>query len=123
MSSNPKKILLVDLDDARRRSRIRLLEHAGYEVSVRTDHISAESLNHEGFDLIVIALHYDEKLAIEYSNRLSRSNPTLPVLLLLDRGVFVPRKTVRPTIETGNPKELLEEIASLLAGSSHIREL
>lgn len=48
-----KKILLVDLDDERRDSRVGLLTQAGYSVEVRKDRIAAERLDHEStFDLV-----------------------------------------------------------------------
>ena len=48
MTDEAKKIMLIDLDDSRRSSRKLLLEHAGYEVALRDNYVSAETLNHEG---------------------------------------------------------------------------
>jgi DNA-binding NarL/FixJ family response regulator len=124
VKSNSKKILLVDLDDLRRQSRVRLLNMAGYEVEVRDDAIAAERLDHEGaFDLIIIALHGHPEKAIEYSDHLAVAQPLLPILLLTDWGVYVPPGTLSETIETGNPGHLIQEIALRLAGSTHVREL
>ena len=119
------KILLVDRDDLRRDTRILMLEKAGYEVDLRSDHNVAELRDHEGtFDLILLALH-GAKLqeAAAYSERLRKARPGLPILLLTDTGVFVPRGTLSKRIETGHPFALMEEIAEMLAGSKHIREL
>ena len=122
--SNAKRILLVDLDDLRRQSRVRLLEMAGYAVEVRDDAIAAEGLDHEGaFDLIIIALHGHPHQAIDYSDQLATASPRLPILLLTDWGVYVPPGTLSDTIETGNPGHLIQEIASRLEGSTHVREL
>ena len=122
---SPKKILLVDTDDTRRQTRVRMLKGAGYEVETRDDHEISEFLENEGkFDLLIIALHrrkMDEAAA--YSERLRKKKPTLPILLLLDSGVFVPHGTLSETMETGSPTEMMVQIAEKLAGSSHIQEL
>ena len=120
-----KRILLIDVDDTRRQTRVRMLEQAGYEVVLRSSHIDAESLDHEGhFDLILLTLHA-KKLndAAAYSERLRERKPNLPILLLTDYGVFVPRGTLSPSVETGDAVEMMREIASMIAGSTHIREL
>ena len=74
--------------------------------------------------MVLLALH-DNKLqdAVAYSERLRKARPDLPILLLTDTGVFVPRGTLSNRIGTGQPFELMEEIAEMLAGSKHIREL
>jgi hypothetical protein len=127
LAPNPpsKKILLIDLEDTRRNTRIRMLAQAGHQVQLRIDHVDAEWLDHEGhFDLVILSLHHT-KLddAAAYSERLRARKPTLPVLLLLDVGVFVPRGTLSPSMDTGFPLEFMREVASMLAGSSHIREV
>jgi CheY-like chemotaxis protein len=53
---NAKKILLIDSNDARRKTRVHLLTGSGYNVDLRDDYISAERLDHEGgFDFIILA--------------------------------------------------------------------
>ena len=122
--TNQKKILLIDLDDHRRETRVRLLANAGYFVDVRTDYIEAERLDHEGtYDLVIVALHGNPDKAAHYSDLLSRARPRLPILLLTDSGVYVPPGTLSPSLESGSPAELIREIASMLAGSTYIREL
>jgi hypothetical protein len=125
LNPSSKKILLIDLEDTRRNTRIRMLTQAGHQVQLRIDHVDAEWLDHEGhFDLVILSLHrtrLDDAAA--YSERLRGRKPTLPVLLLLDVGVFVPRGTLSPSMDTGFPVEFMREIASMLAGSSHIREV
>ncbi|HEY6447260.1 MAG TPA: hypothetical protein VIY53_12435 [Acidobacteriaceae bacterium] len=101
-----------------------MLTGAGYSVEIRDDYIAAERLDHEGaFDLIILALSGHSEKAQEYSNQLSRAKPRLPILLLTDSGVYVPRGTLGHPVETGDPKRLIEEIASMLHGSTHVREL
>ena len=119
---NAKRILLVDLDDIRRESRIRLFTHAGYVVEVRTDHIEAERIDHEStFDLVIVALHQDATEAAEYCDHLCRVKPRLPVLLLADVGAFVPHAALSSIIETGNPDDPMLKIGTMLAASTHIR--
>jgi CheY-like chemotaxis protein len=118
------KLLLIDLDDARRATRISLLTASGYTVDIRNDYIAAERLDHEGeFDLIILALHRYPEKATEYTNQLSRAKPRLPILLLTDLGAYVPPGTLTQSIQAGSPTALIHEIASMLAGSIHIREL
>jgi hypothetical protein len=102
-----KKVLLVDLDDTRRETRVKLLDTAGYEVDVRVDHVTAERLDREtGYDLIIVALHNRPEDAAAYTDRLTRRTPTLPILLLTDRGVYVPRGTLSQSIGAGDPHSL-----------------
>lgn len=120
-----KRILLIDLDDPRRHTRVKILQAAGYEVDVRKDQDVAELLNHEiQFDLVLLALHRQKlQAAAQYSDRLNRKYVGLPILLLTDVGVFAPRGTLSKAIETGYPEELLSQLAEMLAGSKHIREI
>jgi DNA-binding NtrC family response regulator len=121
---NEKKILLVDLDDARRDSRVKIFQSLGYTVDVRNNHITAERLNHEGaYDLVIIALHRQPEAAAIYSDALSKINPQLPILLLTDYGVFVPSGTLSRSMASGSPLELIREVAAMLEGSTHVREL
>ena len=122
----PSQILLIDRDDARRATRVHVLEDAGYSVRVRQDWVSSEQIDHEGhFDLILIALRQpDLRQAAAYSDRLARRKPTLPILLITDAGLFAPRGTLSRSMSSGgDPPEVLVRIAEMLAGSRHIREV
>ena len=124
MENDYKKILLIDLDDERRASRVSVLQATGYDVDLRRDYVAAESLDDEGiYDLVIIALHDMPDKTLEYSDHLAKNNPDLPVLLLTDHGVFVPRGTLGRNLKAGNPIELMRTIASMLVGSIHIREV
>jgi DNA-binding NtrC family response regulator len=121
---NEKKILLIDSDDARRKTRVHLLTGSGYTVDLRNDYISAERLDHEGsFDLVILALNGNTQKAIEYRDQLNRRKSRLPILLLTDFGVYVPPGTLSQSVEAGDPAALIREIASMLEGSTHVREL
>ena len=119
------KILLVDFDDARRETRVRVLESRGYEVTIRNDYIASEALDHEdSFDLMILALHRkDLKKSIDYTNRVQRAKPDLPILLLTDAGVYAPKGTLSKSVETDGHAALLASIAEMFDASSHIREL
>ena len=100
------------------------MQQAGHNVEVRPDYVSAESLSDEGvYDLVIIAVHESPEREIHYSDSLAKANPGLPVLLLIDSGVFVPRDTLALHMETGHPIELMKAVASMLVGSTHIREV
>ena len=72
---------------------------------------------------MIVALHGNAEKAAHYSDGLSRAKPRLPILLLTDLGVYVPKGTLSEAMEAGDPAALIHEIASMLAGSTHIREL
>jgi len=119
-----QKLLLIDCDDIRRQSRVQMLESVGYEVATRTDYIAAERSDHEGhFDLIIVTLHRHPEDAAAYSDDLSRTEPKLPILLLTDAGVFVPKGTLSQSVGAGSAAQLIQKVSAMLVGSSHIREL
>jgi DNA-binding NtrC family response regulator len=119
-----QRVLLIDRDDTRRRSRVMLLMEAGYEVEVRAEHVMAEDLGGEArFDLVILAMHHRLEDAAAYSERLRRANPGLPILLLIDYGVLVPQGTLSRTLESGDPFGLLRGIKEMLAASAHVRQL
>jgi DNA-binding NtrC family response regulator len=119
-----QKVLLIDLDDARRQSRVQMLESVGYEVETRATYVAAERLDHEGsFDLIIVALHRHPEDTAAYSDHLSRSDPKLPILLLTDAGVFVPKGTLSESVRAGSTTHLIQKVSTMLVGSTHIREL
>jgi len=122
--ANQKRILLIDVDDSRRESRVLLLTSAGFSVDIRRNHVEAERLDHEGeFDLVIVTLHGGPGRAAQYSDRLSRAKPRLPILLLTDSDVYVPPETLSHSMETGDPAALIREVASMLVGSIYVREL
>jgi CheY-like chemotaxis protein len=119
-----QKILLIDVDDARRHSRVQMLESVGYEVETRANYVLAERLDHEGqFDLIIVALHSHPEDTAAYSDELSRTDPKLPILLLTDAGVFVPKGTLSESVGAGSTTHLIQKVSAMLVGSTHIREL
>ena len=123
-TDSAKRILLIDIEDARRNSRVMLLESAGYSVTINNSHRIAESLEQEyRFDLIVLALHAGPEEAASYSDRLTQRVPHLPILLLTDSGVFAPAGTLSRSMEAGNSRQMLQNVAVMLAGSSYIREI
>jgi len=112
-----KKVLLIDRNDSRRDTRIRLLADAGYDVETSEEYFQEErSQNEWAFDLVIVALHREDlNEAAAYSERLRQFKPTVPILLLTDVGVFVPRYALSHCIHAGHPVELLAEIAEMIA--------
>jgi hypothetical protein len=119
-----KKILLVDHHDSRRDTRIQMFAQAGYDVETREDYFrTGDSKDEATFDLVIVALHRGDLAdAAAYSERLRNEKPDLPILLLSDAGVFVPRHVLSQNFEAGHLVELLAEIAEIL-GSTVIHEL
>lgn len=115
----------MDLEDTRRGTRERLLLNAGYQVEIRSSHEMSQQLDHEAsFDLVLLAVRRGNRnQAQSYLEMLTQQRPQLPVLMLTDLGVFLPRERMGKGIESGNPAALLSEIARLLTGSTHIPEV
>jgi hypothetical protein len=121
MNSMEKRILLVDLDDSRRSSRVQLLQSAGHEVIARAGQVISD----EGsFDLIVVALNDEPEAAaaVAYSDRLLLLFPDLPILLLTDYGVFVPLGALSHSLQAGDPKQLIDQVSTMLDVSLRIRD-
>jgi hypothetical protein len=121
MNIRSKRILLVDLEDARRSTRVELLRSGGYEIFARTLEMEVEG-DEGSFDLIIVTLHDKPESAAAYSDRVAIRFPDLPILLLADQGVSVPPGTVGQSIQTGSPEQLRVEIAAMLNDSIHIRQ-
>lgn len=119
------RILLVDFDDVRRETRVKLLESRGYAVTLRNDYVDSERLGHEGkFDMMIVALHrQDLERAAQYGDRVRHAKPGLPILLLTDAGLNVPKGTLSKSVETDGHAALLKTVAEMFESSSHTREL
>jgi DNA-binding NtrC family response regulator len=101
---------------------VSLFNGFGYDVLVYPDLLSAESLGREdSFDLVIVTITEKYEKALQYTDRLAMNNPSLPVLLLTDYGVFVPVETLSASIESDNPADLLQRVAGMLSISTHIR--
>jgi DNA-binding NtrC family response regulator len=120
-----KSILLIDVNDPRRNTRVKLLENAGYAVHISQAPQEVETLGGEQeHDLVLLSLHRDKFIeAVSYADRLQKANPDLPILILSDAGVYVPRGTVSPSIQTGDPDALVKKIAQMLTGGGHIQAI
>jgi hypothetical protein len=119
-----KRVLLIDLEDSRRDSRAHVLRSQGYEVVDRPSLIDPKHIHNEGtFDLVIVSIPSESAIAIEYGEDLSREIPSLPVLHLTDWGVFLPRGSLARFLAAGSPITLIREIAAMLTGSTHIREI
>ena len=120
-----KRILLIDRDDPRRATRVMLLEQAGYEVAIADRFEEVEFHSEDRFDLILIETADDvEKATMVYAERLKSWAPKLPILLLSDRGLFLPKESLLGHFPGGHqtPVKTIARIASLLLASTHKRE-
>ena len=120
-----KRILLVDVNDPRAKTRVKMLLAAGYEVEVREDDSISQRLAHEdSFDLILLSLHRGRlEDACAYSDRLAKHFPNLPILLVTDAGIFAQRGTLSRSMDGWDAAAMMKEIASMLAGSRHVPEM
>jgi len=115
------KILVIDLDQLRRESRVKQLANAGYDVDSSDSHDCAECPSNLGtYDLMVVSFHQHPEEATAYVDALRVSNPQQPILLLTDYGVFVPHGCLNETPHCG---PIAKEIAGVLTGSSDVEEL
>ena len=120
-----KRILLIDEDDNRRTTRILLLRHAGYEVMTAQRFQDVEGHLHEAaYDLVIVETDNIAKESIAYGERIREVNPQLPILLLSDTGLFLPRHVVLSSFASGSPSpaEVMAMVTTLLAQSGHHRE-
>jgi hypothetical protein len=121
MSSVAKRILLVDLEDSRRSTRVALLRSGGYEVGARTLGVEVEG-DEGSFDLVIVAHRDKPESAVVYSDRVATRFPDPPILLLANQGVSPPPGTVSPAMQAGNPEQLIDEIATMLKENTHVRQ-
>jgi len=115
------KILIVDMDQMRRESRVKQLANAGYDVDSRDSDDCAQCPSNPGtYDLMVCSFHQHPEEATPYVDALRIKNPQQPILLLTDYGVFVPHGCLDEAPHCG---PLVKEIAGVLTGSSDVAEL
>jgi DNA-binding response OmpR family regulator len=90
-----KRILLIDSDDLRRATRVLLLQNAGYEVATADRFEDVEGKTREAaFDLVVVETDDVTRAVVAYGERLRAENPRLPILLLSDTGLFLPKNVL-----------------------------
>jgi DNA-binding NtrC family response regulator len=120
-----KRVLLIDHHDARRATRVYLLQGAGYEVTTADRFELVEGrIREAGFDLVIVETDNVMRDSIAYGQRLRLINPQLPILLLSEAGLFFPKDVVLSSFSAGQPSplEVMTKIAALLLASTHLRE-
>jgi len=120
-----KRLLLIDANDLRRETRVMLLQHAGYEVAIADCFENVERQIREArFDLVIAQTDDVGKAVMAYGERLRAANPQLPILLLSDLGLFLPKHVLLSSFAAGGPSpvEVLTRIGALLLESTHTRE-
>lgn len=73
------------------------------------------------FDLVVISV-IDSAAgakAVTYSQRLRAANADLPILVLSDNGLYLPKERLISVVQSGYPMELIAEIGKMLLESTH----
>lgn len=119
------RILLIDRRDLRRDTREWLLREAGYEVvtAERFDLVEGH-IREAAFDLVVVSVA-DSTAGTEaaaYSQRLRATNAVLPILVLSDNGLYLPRESLITVMQSGYPLELIAEVGKMLLESTHTRD-
>ncbi len=120
-----KRILLIDHDDPRRATRMLLLKGQGYEVVSADSYQDVEGhIREAAFDLVIVETDDIKKAVIAYGERLRVIQPQLPILVLSNLGLFLPKEVVLAHFEAGSPSpvEVITKIAAMLLASTHQRE-
>ena len=122
---NLKRILLIDHDDARRATRVLLLQQEGYEVVTADNYDTVEGrIREAAFDLVIVETDDIKEAVLAYSERLRGTQPQLPILVLSDQGLFLPKEVLLAHFATSfpSPVEVLAKIAAMFLESTHRRE-
>lgn len=99
-----KRFLLIDANDLRRATRVMLLQSAGYEVATADRFEEVEGQIREAcFDLVVAQTGNVGEAVMAYGERLRAANPQLPILLLSDLGLFLPKNVLLSSFAAGGP--------------------
>jgi DNA-binding NtrC family response regulator len=120
-----KHILLIDHNDSRRATRVLMLQEAGYEVVTADSYQAVEGHIREAtFDLVIVETDEIKKAVIAYAEPLRGLQPDLPILVLSDLGLFLPKQVLLARFAAGNPSpmEVITKIAAMLLESTHRRE-
>ena len=118
------RILLIDKNDPRRRTRVMLLEGEGYEVVTANRFQDIEgTLTESSFDLVILEVEDIEKASIAYGKRLKAAVPKLPILVLSSNGLYLPKESVLNSFHGAHPTppEVMAKIAALLMRSTQER--
>lgn len=114
------RILLIDHHDLRRDTREQLLLGAGYEVVTADRFDLVEGYVQEAaFDLVVVSVADIESAA--YSQRLRSANAALPILVLSDNGLYLPKESLITVMQSGYSLELVAEVGKMLLESAPVR--
>jgi DNA-binding NtrC family response regulator len=120
-----KRILLIDHDDKRRTTRVLLLRQQGYDVVTADNFQAVEGQIREAtFDLVIVETNDMREAVIAYGERLRGHKPELPILVLSDQGLFLPKRALLGhfTEPRTSPLEVITKIATMLLESAHRRE-
>ena len=98
-----------------------VLETAGYQVTTANHFDEVELRAADEFDLVLLETDNIQKAVIAYAERLKDWSPKLPVLLLSNNGMFLPKASLLAHFMSAHPSpsEVVTKIAALLLESSH----
>ena len=121
-----KRILLIDHNDGRRATRVLVLQEEGYEVITADSYRDVEGrIREAAFDLVIAETDHITEAVLAYSQRLRDIQPQIPILVLSDEGLFLPKAVLLDHFAESypSPPEVITKIAAMLRDSTHRREL
>ena len=120
-----KRILLIDHNDGRRATRVLVLQEEGYEVVTADNYETVEGrIREAAFDLVIAETDHITEAVRAYSQRLRDIQPQIPILVLSDQGLFLPKAVLLDHFAESfpSPMEVITKIAAMLRDSTHRRE-
>ena len=124
MSTQPKRILVVEDDDAIRQGIVDALEFQGYQVAAAADGKAGLEMSLTvDCDLVLLDLMLPKVNGLEILREVRASRPTLPVIILTARGAEADRVSGLRlgaddyVVKPFSVKELLARIAAVLRRS------
>ena len=120
-----KRILLIDHNDGRRATRVLLLREEGYEVVTADSYQDVEGrIREAAFDLVIVETDDIKQAVLAYTERLRGVQPQLPILVLSDQGLFLPKEALLAHFAASypSPREVMAKIAAIFLESTHRRE-
>lgn len=122
----PDKVLVVDDDPAVRKSLLKLLREAGYEVAAAADAREAlERFDERPLDLLVLDLGLPARSGWEIFEHVTNEDPALPIIILTGRP-----NQIRMAAAAGvgalmekpvDPRELLRTMKEVIAEPRKVR--
>ena len=107
-----QRILLIGADAPLRASRKHLLERAGYDVAIATDHTALGRMSENDFDMVVLGPSLPDSNLGQLEDRIHKAHPRAFIVKIQEMSAHR-GKSPNAFVESGMPAELLEAIATL----------